>query len=118
MTRGEKRYEAPSAADDARDADGLSVFSFPQAQGRARDWFTIKEAEQAGDFVSLDRPIQSGMRSPITSPTTRAGAGKAGDRVEATVRAWINPELGGLALVKLTMARIQKWHPRAADNDW
>ena len=68
--------------------------------------------------MPLDRPytVTDAVTDYLADYTRRSG--KAGDRVEATVRAWINPELGGLALVKLTMARIQKWHPRTADNDW
>jgi hypothetical protein len=33
-----RRLEALGAADDSRDADGLSVYSFAQAQERARAW--------------------------------------------------------------------------------
>src|ERR1700730_19288159 len=51
---GRQHYGALGAADDARDADGLTVFSFPQAQANARDWFKLKATEQAGDFVPLD----------------------------------------------------------------
>ena len=36
---GKRYYEALGAADDARDPDGLSVFSFAQAQERAREFF-------------------------------------------------------------------------------
>src|SRR6516164_5429009 len=45
---GRQHYEALGATDDARDADGLSVLSFPQAQARARDYFTRKAREAAG----------------------------------------------------------------------
>jgi hypothetical protein len=53
---GNRHYQKIGAADDARDPDGLSVFSFAQAQERARDWFDRKVREQAGDFVPSDRP--------------------------------------------------------------
>jgi integrase len=113
---GKQHYGALGAADDARDADGLSVYSFPQAQGRARDWFRIKAAEQAGDFVPLDRPytVTDAVTDYLTDYKHRSG--KASDRVEAAVRAWIEPELGGLPLAKLTKARIQKWHQKIADT--
>src|SRR6516165_1893685 len=39
---GRQHYEALGAEDDARDPDGLTVFGFPQAQARARDWFKLK----------------------------------------------------------------------------
>src|ERR1700722_12032432 len=46
---GKRHLEALGAADDVRDADGLSVFSFAQAQDRARAWFEQKAREQAGE---------------------------------------------------------------------
>ena len=113
---GKQHYEALGAADDARDADGLSVFSFAQAQGRARDWFRIKAAEQAGGFVPLDRPytVTDAVTDYLADYKRRSG--KASDRVEAAVRAWIEPELGGVPLAKLTKGRIQTWHQKIADT--
>src|SRR5262245_31118861 len=54
--KGRQHYGALGAADDARDADGLTVFSFSQAQARVRDWFKLKAVEQVGNFLPLDRP--------------------------------------------------------------
>jgi hypothetical protein len=42
---GKQHYEALGAADDARDADGLTVHSFSQAQEKAREFFA-KSARQ------------------------------------------------------------------------
>src|SRR4029077_5394737 len=53
---GRQHYGQLGAADDAREPDGISVFSFAQAQGRARAWFARKAKEQAGDFSPLGRP--------------------------------------------------------------
>src|SRR5215467_6343051 len=53
---GTRRLEALGAADDAREADGLTVFDFRQAQAKARDWFQARAREAAGDFVPLGRP--------------------------------------------------------------
>ena len=53
---GGRHIEALGAADDARDADGLGVFNFSQAQERARAWFRRKAKELARDFVPLDHP--------------------------------------------------------------
>lgn len=36
---GKQHYDALGAADDARDADGLTVFTFAQAQARASEFF-------------------------------------------------------------------------------
>src|ERR1700745_2617442 len=51
-----QHYSPLGAADDARDREGITVFSFAQAQERARAWFDRKAREQAGDFAPLDRP--------------------------------------------------------------
>jgi hypothetical protein len=51
-----QHYFPLGAVDDARDADGITVFSFVQAQELARAWFLQKAREQAGDLAPLDRP--------------------------------------------------------------
>jgi integrase len=117
--RGEnrrQRYEALGAADDARDADGLTVFGFSQAQQKAREWFRLKAIEQAGELTPLDRPynVDDALNDYLID-YKRRGA-KATDRVEAAVRAWIKPDLGALPLAKLTKRRIQEWHGRIADT--
>src|SRR5262249_3511767 len=53
---GRRHYEAIGAADDARDPDGLSVLSFPQAQEKARSFFARKAREAAGDAAPHDGP--------------------------------------------------------------
>src|SRR6476469_9193603 len=52
---GKRHLEALGAADDARDADGLSVYSFGQAQELARNWFQRKAREAAGDLTPFNR---------------------------------------------------------------
>jgi integrase len=112
---GRQHYDALGAADDARDADGLTVFNFQQAQARARDWFKLKATEQAGDFVPLDRPytVADALADHLADYKRRSG--KATDRMEWSVRAWIEPELGNVPVAKLTRRRIQDWHQRVAE---
>jgi integrase len=113
---GKQHYAALGAADDARDPDGLSVFSFAQAQAKARDWFKVKAAEQAGGFVPLDGPytVKDAIADYLADYKRRGG--KAADRAEAAVRAWIEPELGTIQITKLTKARIQGWHQKVAET--
>ena len=112
-----KRYlEALGAADDARDADGLSVFSFSQAQERARAWFERKAREQAGDFVPLDRPYTVADALADYRADYQRRSGKATDRLDASAAAWIRPELGALPLDKLTKGRIVGWHQKIAET--
>jgi hypothetical protein len=53
---GSQHYDALGAADDARDADGLTCFTFAQAQERARTFFGWKARELAGHSESQAGP--------------------------------------------------------------
>jgi integrase len=113
---GKRHLESLGAADDARDADGLSVFSFSQAQERARAWFQRKAREQAGDFVALDRPytVADALADYRTDYQRRSG--KAADRLDWSAAAWITPELGAFELTRLHKARIVAWHQKIAET--
>src|SRR5215472_1210595 len=117
--RDDKRrqhYEALGPADDARDPDGLTVFSFSQAQAKARDWFKLKATEQAGDFVPLDRPyiVDDALADYLADYKRRSG--KATDRMGWAVRAWVDRDFGAVPLTKLTKRRIQDWHQKIAET--
>jgi integrase len=113
---GGQRYKSLGAADDARDSDGLSVFSFAQAQGWARSWFDRRAREQAGDFAPPDGPytVADALAEYRTDYLRRGG--KAADRLDWSATAWINPQLGALELAKLTKARIVAWHQKIAET--
>lgn len=113
---GRQHYGPLGAADDARDPDGLSVFGFAQAQERARAWFDSKAREQAGDFAPLDRPYTvADALADYRADYLRRG-GKAVDRLDWSAAAWIKPELGAIALARLTKARIVTWHQKVAET--
>jgi integrase len=113
---GKRHLEALGAADDARDADGLSVFSFAQAQERARSWFQRKALEQAGDFVPLGRAYTIADALAEYRADYQHRSGKATDRLDASAGAWIVPELGPVPLDKLTKGRIVAWHLKMAET--
>jgi integrase len=113
---GKRHLEALGAADDARDADGLNVFSFSQAQERARGWFQRKAREQAGDLVALDRPYTVTDALTDYRADYQRRSGKATDRLDASAAAWIVPELGTVPLDKLTKGRIVGWHQKIAET--
>jgi integrase len=113
---GKRRLEALGAADDARDPDGLSVFSFSQAQTRARAWFDRKAREEAGDLAPLDRPYTvADALADYRVDYLRRG-GKAVDRLDASAAAWIDSELRSVPLDKLSKRRIADWHHKMADT--
>jgi hypothetical protein len=112
---GRRHLEALGGADDARDADGLSVFAFSQAQERARAWFQGKVREQAGYFVPLDRYTVADALADYRADYQRR-SGKAIDRLGASAGAWIGPQLGAMPLDKLTKGRILSWHHKIAET--
>jgi integrase len=113
---GKQHYEALGAADDARDPDGLSVFSFAQGQERARDWFDSKVREQAGDFVPSDRPYTVADALADYRADYQRRGGKATDRLNWSAAAWIGSELGTVPLHRLPKGRIVSWHQKIAET--
>lgn len=117
-TAGKQNYEALGAADDARDADGRSVYNFTQAQERARDWFRQKAREEAGEVPADDEDGPYTVARAIAdycSDYLHRG-GKAVDRLDWSAAAWILPELGGLPIDRLTKKRIENWHRKIAET--
>ena len=64
---GKRHFDALGPADDIRDADGITVFSFAHAQARAREFFDRKAREMAGDLIL---PMTARLRlRPRVTPT-------------------------------------------------
>jgi len=107
---GKQHYEALGAADDARDADGLTVFDFAQAQARARAFFAKRAREIAGDFEPSAGPytVAKALDAYFAERERRGSKGLAKDR--AAARARILPALGEIELSKLATKRIRDWH--------
>ena len=104
-----QHYDALGAADDARDADGLTVFDFAQAQERARAFFTGKARELAGHVEPSSGPytVARALEAYFAERARRGSKGLAKDRAAARVR--ILPQLGAIELAKLTTKRIRDW---------
>lgn len=113
---GKRHLEALGAADDSRDPDGLSVYSFAQAQERARGWFQRKAREAAGDFVPLDRPYTIADALTDYRADYKRRGGKAIDRLDWSAGAWIKSEIGAIMLDRLTKGKIVAWHQKIAET--
>ena len=113
---GKRHLEALGAADDTRDPDGLSVYSFAQAQERARAWFQGKAREAAGDLVPLDRSYTVAEALHEYRADYLRRGGKASDRLDWSAAALIVPELGAVPLDRLTRTRIVAWHQKIAET--
>src|ERR1051325_8879634 len=109
-TRDEHRHQVTlGPADDALDPDGVLAISYAQAQAKAREW-----------FESLTRPSRSTGPYTVADAVAdylewfRATGRKSLKETEASVRAFIVPQLRGEDVLALTPARVRKWHTELA----
>jgi len=111
---GRQHYEALGAADDAREADGSTVFNYGQAQARAREFFKRKAAELSGDYVPDAGPftVERALEAYFHERERRGSRGLTKDLSSARVR--IIPALGQVEVSKLTSRRIREWHGELA----
>jgi hypothetical protein len=92
-------------ADDAFDPDGVLAIGYAQAQGKARDWFAVvtKPGNSIGPYS---------VREAVTDYLDwfRATGRKSVKETEASVHAFILPQLGDDDVLSVTSARLRKWH--------
>jgi integrase len=92
-------------ADDALDPDGVLSISYAQAQTKARDWFstTVQPEKSTGPYT---------VKDAVTDYLDwfRATGRKSIKETEASVNAFILPQLGDDNVLSLTPARLRKWH--------
>jgi integrase len=112
---GKRRYEALGAADDARDADGLSVFSFAQAQERAREFFKRKAREAAGELAPHEGPFTIGDAIAAYLKACERRGGKSVEDTRHKAETHILPPIGSLPITKLNPRKIEEWHHRLAE---
>ena len=107
---GRRHYGPLGAADDAREPDGLSVFSFAQAQERARAFFHQKAREAAGDLAPLDGPytVANAITDYLSAYERRGGKSLYSTRKAAETH--IVPVLGNVQIRNLTARKIETWH--------
>jgi integrase len=113
---GRQHYEALGAADDAREPDGLSVYSFAQAQERARAYFVRKAREAAGDLAPHEGPytIDHAIRDYLKAYERRGGRAVYHARRAAETR--VLPALAAVVVSKLTSKRLEDWHQGLAES--
>ena len=106
---GKQQYEALGPADDHRDPDNLTSFSFAQAQERARAYFDRAAREDAGESDLDDGPftVAQALDDYFAARTARASKGVDADRRSADAR--IVPALGSVEVGKLTTKKIRDW---------
>ena len=97
---GKQHYEALGAADDVRDTDNLTVFTFNQAQERARAWFASKARELAGHAEPQMGPftVAAAISEYLTARERKGSKGVRKDQYAADAR--IVPTLGAIEAPK------------------
>jgi integrase len=92
-------------ADDAFDPDGKLAINYAEAQVKARDWFARKTrpAKPTGPYT---------VRDAVTDYLDwfRATGRKSIKETEASVKAFMLPQLGDDDILSLTPTRLRKWH--------
>jgi integrase len=113
---GKKHFEVIGPADDVLDPDGISVFSFSQAQEKAREFFKRLTRELAGDYTKEQGPytVEKALEDYFKHREQRGSKGVAKDRSVAKVR--ILPILGNLEVSRLTSRRLRDWHTNLAET--
>ena len=108
-----RRFRALGTADDVANADGEHVLSFAQAQAVARRWFAqlARQDRDAGDHG----PYSIGQALDDYVADYKRRGGKALDRLEISVNAFLRPQLGCLEMRELTAGIIRQWHASLAD---
>lgn len=113
---GQQHYEALGAADDSRDADGLTVFTFAQAQDLGRQFFARTARVLAGHAAPQEGPctVAMALEAYFAAREQRGSRGVKADKYAAD--AHIVPDLGALDLDRLTARRIREWHTGLASS--
>ena len=102
------------AADDVRDANGLDVLSFIQAQAAARDWFDELAREQDAKGGVATKTVRNVVESYIEARDAREAA-RQGRSVKSsaahklTLHVLANEELAGMELHRLTAHELRRW---------
>jgi integrase len=108
---GEGKYaeRGLGLADDLQEADGATVLTFSDAQGRAREWWKVAERAELG-LPPVDGPytVAKALDAYFADRERRGSKGLEKDR--ASARARILPMLGDVELAKLPTKRIRDWH--------
>lgn len=118
---GRQHYESLGAADDALDADGMTVLDFQQAVQAAQTWFSRRTREVLGDTVPKRGTYTVADACDDYVKAYRAGRtikgnGRQGDGLAGTIATHIKPTLGNIAVKRLSKPRIQTWLTDLAES--
>jgi integrase len=102
---GLRRQTALGPADDVLDPDGLLAISYGDAQRRAREWF-----EAVMQPVTPTGPYAVANAVADYLEWFKATGRKSIKETEASVKAFMLPQLGADEVRSFTAARLRQWH--------
>ncbi len=109
---GSRKKETLGIADDYQDADDNDVFTWSQAQEKARVWFKEckKKVQQAADGDETDLGTYTVTNAVDDYIAEQKRLGKKGlPQAQHAAKAHILPGLGQIEVSKLTRTRLEKW---------
>ena len=115
LAKPTKRYRSLGTADDASDADGVTILSFVQAQAAARAWFLVAHEDATGVRVKGKPLTVADAVSAYLEDRIRQGA-KTAARMHYDFNRHVLPALGNVALARITSQRIEKWMEEIATS--
>lgn len=102
---GRYREKTLATADDTRDANGIDVLSFSQAQAAARQWFDDLAREKQGGHSG---PYTVGDACDHYLTEYIARAGKDAANMRSRIKR-VKAELGSIEVAAISAARIKTW---------
>ena len=104
-----------TADDESRSADGVTVFSFQQAQKAAMEWCEDQERAANGQEPVERDPYTVSRAMEDYLDWSRAHR-KAPHQVEQVNGVHIRPSLGEIEIANLGPVRLRKWHAKIASS--
>ena len=111
---GKYKLETIGLADDVQDADGVTVFSFSQAQSRARELYQRWERVAQGLEVIPEGPytVEEAISDYLVDYERRGGKNRS--RMLSVINTHILPSFGCIETARLSFKKIRAWHENLA----
>ena len=104
-----RRKSVLGAADDHADPNGIDIFSFKEAQDKAREWFTGESERETGETRQKGPYTVRDAWLAYEKDAVRRGM-KGLDRTQCAAELHILPALGHIEVAKLRQKKIEDWH--------
>jgi len=106
----DKKYQFSQLgkADDIQDPDDVAIFSFSQAQEKARAWYELAKRQELG-IGSAKMTVNNALDDYLEYLHSH---GKSAERAKYSIDAYIRPTFGKTLVSKLHSQQISNWHKK------